>query len=60
MLWKKEKKKKRESILSANESGVMKITDENFTFTYSTTADKAYVDDEHVGTLRETAHEVPG
>ena len=60
MLWKKEKKKKRESILSSDVPGVMKITDENFTFTYSTAADKAYVDDKHVGTLRETANEVPG
>ena len=53
-------KKKREFILSSNVSRVMEITDENFTFTYSTTEDKAYLNDKHVGSLRETANEVPG
>ena len=38
----------------------IEISDENFTFKYSTTEDKAYVDDKEVGTLRETANEVPG
>ena len=38
----------------------IEIRDENFTFKYSTTEDKAYVDDEAKGTLRETANQVPG
>ena len=36
----------------------MEITDEYFTFKYSTTEDKAYVDDKNVGTLRETAKRI--
>ena len=38
----------------------MEISDENFTFKYSTTEDSALVDDEHVGTLEETASQLPG
>ena len=39
---------------------MMEISDENFTFKYSTTKDSAFIDDESVGTLRETANKVPG
>ena len=39
---------------------VIEIRDENFTFKYSTTEDKAFVGDKDVGTLRESAYQVPG